>query len=134
MMVNASVEVQLYNEMGDRVGTAPGLLTSTSIQPDGTVEFRANFPGVFTFASAKFDVGGLPLNMTSTQQKPADSRRRAVTFASRADRSGDPVWAPGLFQAESGTRHGRPHRAAAYERYFGTPSRSCSRTLRSTVR
>lgn len=64
MMVNASVEVQLYNEAGDRVGTAPGLLTSTSIQPDGTVSFRANFPEVFTFANARFEVNGLPLNMS----------------------------------------------------------------------
>jgi hypothetical protein len=72
-MINTSVEVQLYNEVGDRVGTASGLLASTSIKADGTVQFRANFPGVFTFASAKFEVGGLPINVTSTDQKPADS-------------------------------------------------------------
>ena len=71
-MINASVEVQLYNEVGDRVGTASGLLASTSIKADGTVQFRANFPGVFTFASAKFEVGGLPINVTSTEQKPSD--------------------------------------------------------------
>jgi hypothetical protein len=71
-MINASVEVQLYNEVGDRVGTTSGLLTSTSIKPDGTVQFRANFPGVFTFATAKFEVGGLPINVTpvSPEQKP----------------------------------------------------------------
>ena len=69
MMVNASIEVQLYNEAGDRVGTAPGLLTSTSIQPDGSVQFHANFPGVFTFATAKFAVNGLPLNMSPATDK-----------------------------------------------------------------
>jgi hypothetical protein len=78
MMVNASVDVQLFNETGERVGTAPGLLTSTSIQPDGTVQFRANFPGVFTFATAKFDVNGLPLNMNPAtdkdKDKPADAK------------------------------------------------------------
>jgi hypothetical protein len=75
MIVNSSIEVQLYNEAGERVGTAPGLLTSTSIQPDGTVSFRANFPGVFTFANAKFEVNGLPLNMTPApppDQKPEE--------------------------------------------------------------
>jgi hypothetical protein len=75
LMINASVEVQLYNEAGDRVGTAPGLLTSTSLKPDGTVPFRANFPGVFTFTRAKFEVNGLPVNMAppaSPDQKPAD--------------------------------------------------------------
>jgi len=69
MMINASIEVQLYNEAGERVGTAPGLLTSTSIQPDGSVQFHANFPGVFTFATAKFAVNGLPLNMNPAEDK-----------------------------------------------------------------
>jgi hypothetical protein len=74
-MINASIEVQLYNEVGDRVGTAPGLLASTSLKPDGTVQFRANFPGVFTYARAKFEVNGLPVNMSppaSPDPKPAD--------------------------------------------------------------
>ena len=70
VMINASVEVQLYNEAGDRVGTASGLLAATSIKADGTVQFRANFPGVFTFASAKFEVKGFPINIASTDDKP----------------------------------------------------------------
>jgi hypothetical protein len=72
VMINTSVEVQLYNEVGDRVGTASGLLASTSITADGTTQFRANFPGVFTFASAKFEVNGFPINIASPDQKPAD--------------------------------------------------------------
>jgi hypothetical protein len=65
MMINTSVDVQLFNEAGERVGTAQGLLTSTSIKPDGTASFRANFPGVFTFTDAKFQVNGLPLTFSS---------------------------------------------------------------------
>jgi hypothetical protein len=75
MMINTSVEVQLFNEVGERVGTAPGLLTSTSVQPDGTVSFRANFPGIFTFADARFQVNGLPLTFSSPPgdgDKPAE--------------------------------------------------------------
>jgi len=75
MMINASVDVQLFNEAGERVGTAHGLLTSTSVQPDGMVSFRANFPGVFTFTDAKFQVNGLPLTFSSPPadgDKPAD--------------------------------------------------------------
>jgi hypothetical protein len=75
MMINTSVEVQLFNEAGERVGTAPGLLTSTSVQPDGTVSFRANFPGIFTFADARFQVNGLPLTFSSPPgdgDKPAE--------------------------------------------------------------
>jgi hypothetical protein len=70
MLINASVEVQLYNEVGDRVGTAQGLLTSTSVQPNGSVDFRASFPGVFTFSDARFQPQGLPLNMS--EAKPDD--------------------------------------------------------------
>jgi hypothetical protein len=72
VMINASVEVQLYNEVGDRVGTGSGLLTSTSIKADGTVSFRASFPGVFTFASARFEVNGFPINVASPDPRPAD--------------------------------------------------------------
>lgn len=76
MMINASVDVELYNEAGEKVGTAQGLLTSTSIQPDGSVSFRANFPGVFTFTDAKFKVNGLPLTFSSPPgdgDKPAEA-------------------------------------------------------------
>ena len=64
MVVNAAVEVQLYNEAGDRVGTAPALLTTTSITPKGAVDFRASFPGVFSFSEVKFEAKGLPLDIS----------------------------------------------------------------------
>jgi hypothetical protein len=69
MLINSAVEVQLYNEVGDRVGTAQGLLTSTSVQPNGSVDFRASFPGVFTFSDVKFQPQGLPLNMNPPEDK-----------------------------------------------------------------
>jgi hypothetical protein len=69
MLINSAVEVQLYNEVGDRVGTAQGLLTSTSVQPNGSVDFRASFPGVFTFSDVKFQPQGLPLNMSPPAEK-----------------------------------------------------------------
>jgi hypothetical protein len=72
MIVNASVEIELYNEAGDRVGTSEALLTSTSVQPNGTVNFRANFPGVFTFSDAKFKPSGMPLDMNPPAEKKDD--------------------------------------------------------------
>ena len=78
MIINSAVEVQLYNEVGDRVGTAQGLLSSTSVQPNGSADFRANFPGVFTFADVKFQPQGIPLDMNppapdqGADKKPAD--------------------------------------------------------------
>jgi hypothetical protein len=72
MIINSAVEVQLYNEVGDRVGTAQGLLTSTSVQPNGSADFRASFPGVFTFADVRFQPQGLPLNMNAPEAKSDD--------------------------------------------------------------
>ncbi len=72
MIINSAVEVQLYNEVGDRVGTAQGLLTSTSVQPNGSADFRASFPGVFTFADVRFQPQGLPLNMNAPDAKTDD--------------------------------------------------------------
>ncbi len=68
-----AVEVQLFNETGERVGTAPGIPNTPSIQPRGTVEFRATFPGVFTFATAKFEVKGFPLDISPADQPQAEA-------------------------------------------------------------
>lgn len=70
MVVNSAVEVQLYNEAGDQVGTASALLTSTSIQPRGTMEFRAIFPGVFAFSDVKFEPRGVPLDISPAPAQP----------------------------------------------------------------
>lgn len=70
MVVNAAVEVQLYNEAGDRIGTAPALLTTTSLTPKGTVDFRASFPGVFAFSDVRFEARGVPLDMAPAPEQP----------------------------------------------------------------
>ncbi len=77
LIINASVEVQLYNEAGERVGTAPGILTASSIRSNETAQFRANFPGIFTFTSAKFETSSVPLNVAPAEpdkDKPADDQ------------------------------------------------------------
>lgn len=66
---NAGVEVQLFNEAGERIGTAVAIVNSPSIEPHGTVGFRANFPGVFSFAQAKFETKGWPLDLSPVQDK-----------------------------------------------------------------
>jgi hypothetical protein len=74
LMIEATVEVQLYNEAGDRIGTAPGVLSSPSLQPASTVDFRASFPGVFAFSEVKFETKGLSLDAGSTpvDRKPPE--------------------------------------------------------------
>jgi hypothetical protein len=66
---NVGVEVQLFNEAGERIGTAVAIVNSPSIQPNGLVGFRATFPGVFSFAQAKFETKGWPLDLSPTDDK-----------------------------------------------------------------
>lgn len=74
LVVNAAVEVQLYNEAGDRVGTVAGVLSSPALQPRSSVEFKASFPDIFTFADVKFEPKGLPLdiNPAPAEQPPPE--------------------------------------------------------------
>jgi hypothetical protein len=48
--------VRLFNEAGEEIAAAAGILASTSIRPGGAIDFRVPLPGVFTFAKATFDV------------------------------------------------------------------------------
>lgn len=65
-----AVEVQLFNEAGERTATAPGIPSTPSIQPRGMVEFRATFLGVFSFARAKFETRGYPLDLSPAPDQP----------------------------------------------------------------
>jgi hypothetical protein len=70
---NAGVEIQLFNEAGERIGTATAIVNSPSIQPHGLVGFRASFPGVFSFAQAKFETKGWPLDISPVDEnKPKE--------------------------------------------------------------
>jgi hypothetical protein len=70
VVIDAAVGVELYDEAGDRVGSASGVLSSTSLQPGATAGFRASFPGLFAFSEARFDAKGWPL-----APSPAADRR-----------------------------------------------------------
>jgi hypothetical protein len=71
---NAGVDVQLFNEAGQQLASAPGILSTTSLQPRGTTEFRATFPDVFAYADVRFQTKGWPLDISPTPaQKPEGS-------------------------------------------------------------
>lgn len=57
------VTVRLYDETGTLVATSEGRIGTPAIVPGATVAFRASFPGVFTYAEAKFDVRGYGLRI-----------------------------------------------------------------------
>jgi hypothetical protein len=58
-----ALKVTLLDETGGVVGTVDATLTANTIEPRGATNFRAVFPGVFTFASAKFDIRSVPLKL-----------------------------------------------------------------------
>ncbi len=70
LIVDAAVEVQLYNEAGERVATAPGVLSATTLQPGGATDFRARFPGVFAFSEVRFEPKGMPLDVGPAAPQP----------------------------------------------------------------
>lgn len=47
--------VSLYDDTGTQIGTAEAVLTSTALPPGEQSGFRAEFPGVFSFARLEFD-------------------------------------------------------------------------------
>lgn len=74
LIVNPSVEVRLYDDAGESLGSAPGVLSASTIPPRGTIDFRATFSGAYTvFAEVKFEPRGLPLDMGPGEPKPEDS-------------------------------------------------------------
>lgn len=65
------VTVQLYDEEGSLLATSEGRIATPSIAPGATAAFRASFPGVFTFAEAKFDVRGVGLRLKAAPEEEA---------------------------------------------------------------
>jgi len=64
--------VTLLDETGGVVGTSNAVLTTNTIEPKSATNFRAVFSGVFTFASAKFEVKSVPLKLQAVPQ-PGDA-------------------------------------------------------------
>ena len=52
------LQVSVFDEIGKELATAPAVFESPDIPPEQAVSFRAVFPGVGTFAAARFAIGG----------------------------------------------------------------------------
>lgn len=72
---DAGVTVRLYDEVGSLLATGEGRLPGPGIAPGSTVEFRAAFPGVFTFSDVKFDVRGFGLRVKAPSEAPKDDAK-----------------------------------------------------------
>jgi hypothetical protein len=66
-----ALKVTLIDEAGGVLATTEAILTANAIEPRSATNFRAIFPGVYTFASAKFDIRSAPLKL-QTVAPPAD--------------------------------------------------------------
>ncbi|MEA2692376.1 MAG: hypothetical protein QOJ16_1763 [Acidobacteriota bacterium] len=66
--------VTLLDEAGGVVGTTEAILTANAIEPGSATNFRAIFSGVYTFASAKFDVKSAPLKLQAVAPPPEKSK------------------------------------------------------------
>lgn len=65
-----TVRVILYNESGDVVGVTQAEVVDSVLAPGGQTDFRASFPGVYSFSSLKFDV---QTPLYETRAEPAAS-------------------------------------------------------------
>lgn len=66
---NITLTVQLYDETGTQVATQSAELNASVLTPGAQSGFRAEFPGVFSFATVKFE--GNSLNLVSGSDTPA---------------------------------------------------------------
>jgi hypothetical protein len=60
---DVGVTVRLFDDTGALLATGEGRIASPALGPGESATFRATFPGVFTFAEAKFDPRGYGLRI-----------------------------------------------------------------------
>lgn len=62
--------VRVFDDQGAMVGVGAGTLSSSTLMPGKSAEFRAVFPGIFVVAAATFDVASSGLQM---REEPIDA-------------------------------------------------------------
>lgn len=65
------VTVRLYDETGALVATGEGRIGTPALGPGEAAAFRAAFPGVFSYAEAKFDVRGYGMRIKAAPAEEA---------------------------------------------------------------
>ncbi len=71
------LKVTLVNETNETVGTAEGVLATTSIPASGTTSFRVPFAGVFAFSQARFEVAHKTLALSAPGTEDAVAKKKA---------------------------------------------------------
>lgn len=71
LATSVALTVELYNDTGERVGSASASLSAPGIRPGGSITFRAPFPNVFTFTEARFNVDSKELTLAPVPPEQA---------------------------------------------------------------
>lgn len=58
---NIRMSIAVYDVNGELLGTTAATLSTTSLPPGAVANFRADFPGLVEFATARFDLDSLPV-------------------------------------------------------------------------
>jgi len=75
LAADIGVTVRLFDDTGALVATGEGRIPVPALGPGEAAIFRATFPGVFTFAEAKFDTRGYGLRIKAAT--PAEASQEA---------------------------------------------------------
>jgi len=67
MAADVKLKVLIFNDAGILIASSQAALRSGALPPGQKTEFKADFPGYFSFATIKFEPQGRPL---ATQPKP----------------------------------------------------------------
>ena len=62
------VTVRLYDDTGALVATGEGRIGTPALGPGEAAPFRTSFPGVFTYAEAKFDLRGYGMRIKAVEE------------------------------------------------------------------
>jgi len=71
IQTDVGLTVTLYDDGDGVLGTAEAAVTPATIPGRGSTNFRVAFPGIYTFARAKFDIRSSGLKLTYQPEKPA---------------------------------------------------------------
>lgn len=72
LAADVGVTVRLFDETGALVATGEGRIATPSIAAGANAPFRVSFPGLFTFADAKFDTRGFGLRIKAAPEAPRE--------------------------------------------------------------
>lgn len=72
LAADVGVTVRLFDESGALIATGEGRIAAPSIAPGANADFKASFPGLFSFAEAKFEPRGFGLRLKGAPEAPEE--------------------------------------------------------------